>query len=77
MFGILAKLKGLLTDDNVRYLDVLLKALTQPKGSPVYNDLWTWFGDRFKSTPMARQAAWGALKKLHQIVQEYRRSRGI
>jgi hypothetical protein len=76
MLGLAAKLSKLLSDDNVRYLDVLLSALTEPQGSPVYNALWDWFAKQFPH-PDAKVFAWRALKTLHNIVREYRTRKGI
>ena len=77
MFGILGKLQSLLSDENVKYLDVLLSALTKPDGSPVYNTLWNWFEEKFPDSPNAHIAAWRALRQLQLLVQEYRNNRGI
>jgi hypothetical protein len=76
MFGIIGKLRSLLSDENVRYLDVLLSAMTH-EGSPVYGTLWTWFEGKFPESPGARVTAWRALVRLRKIVQEYRSNRGI
>jgi len=77
MFGFIGKLNSLLSDDNVRYLDVLLAALTDPKGSPVYDVLWSWFTEKFPHLPDARVQAWKALRQLHLVVREYRERKGM
>jgi len=77
MFGIVAKLGKLLSDNNVRYLDVLLTALVQKQGSPVYDQLWSWFSSRFPDNPNAGRQAWAALQKLQGIVREYRDGRNL
>jgi hypothetical protein len=77
VFSTVAKLKKLLSAENILYLDELLQALTEREGSPVYDKLWSWFTQRFPRSPTAANHAWGALRMLHSIVKEYREKKGI
>ena len=77
MFPVVGRLRNLLSDRNVVYLDELLTALIEKEGSPVYDQLWTWFAKRFPNIPDAPNQAWGALRALHSIVKDYRKGRKI
>jgi len=72
MSFIVARLLGLLSEENVRYLDTLLTALTQKKGSPVFTTLWSWFERQYPNQPNAVDRAWRTLSALQKIVEDYR-----
>ena len=75
--GVMAKLMELLSDKNLRFLDTILGALTNKSGSPVYSTFWHWFATQYPSNEKAMKQAYSALKRLHEIVAEYRFSRNI
>lgn len=77
MFKLVSRLSSLLSGNNVRYLDVLLGALVNQEGSPIYDLLWNWFSQKFPGHPNARDEAWKSLRSLHRIVRDYRNSKGI
>jgi len=73
--GLVSRLKGLLTDENTGYLDVMLRILTDPR-SKTYQQFWVEFNERLgfaAGTLKSSQAtaAWNALRNLHGIVLDY------
>lgn len=70
MFGTIGRLKGLLTKENLRFLDVILAALVDGN-SPTYAPFWTFFKGKFPGNPAAPDMAWRALRELRSILKEY------
>jgi len=65
-FGTIAKLKELLTDDNLKYLKKILTMLTD-SDSPVYNSFWIEFQKEYPEPPHYSNA-WSGLKQLRKVV---------
>jgi len=65
-FGTIAKLKELLTDDNLKYLKKILTMLTDSK-SPVYNSFWLEFQQEYPGQTNFENA-WSGLKQLRKVV---------
>jgi hypothetical protein len=72
MFDILARLKALLTNDNLMMLDKILSGLVEK--SPVYDTFWSWFRQQFPKYPKADHMAWSGLKELRAILRKYKGS---
>lgn len=77
MFETLGKLKALLNDQNIIYLDEILGGILDPNNKQVYNPLWNWFMSLHPDSPEVFKYSWGALHNLHQIVKNYRAKKGI
>jgi len=65
-FGTIAKLKELLTDDNLKYLKKILTMLTDAD-SPIYNSFWIEFQKEYPEQSHYTNA-WSGLKQLRKVV---------
>ena len=63
----LAKLRALLTSDNMAYLDRLLAGLTDPS-TPGYHDFWSWFKSGYRE-PEAYARAYRAIRQLLEALR--------
>ena len=68
--NVLMRLRALLSPQNILYLDVILKAITD-KDTPVYQILWPYLYKQFNHNQNAVNSAYNGLCKLRQIVLEY------
>jgi len=82
--GLMMRLRDLLSQDNIYYLDEILEILTNPAPgnmAQTYSAFWATFNNRLGhtasdvATPEAK-AAWNALRKLQGIVRDYRKGEG-
>ena len=72
--GSLSKLKNLLTEENIKYLDNVLSLLLTPSGK-VYNAFWLEFQRQCGGDPGNQHftKAAGALTQLHAVVKDQQR----
>lgn len=73
MFGAITKLKALLTQQNLMYLDVILSMLVRgedPEYREIYTKFWAEFSKHFSPDQGHANSAWKGLRQLLAIVQE-------
>ena len=71
MFETLKRLKGLLTNTNLDYLDVILGSLLDSH-HPAFITFWAAFKQRWPEGDKHYQAAYRGLAELRSILQDYR-----